>query len=141
MGELEATPKHALSAPRVLSLFLFRVIIERLHLPPVTAMSDPSDTVDSYLAERFKIGLEQVLVDASVGKTAPGLAGTVEVTCRERGCYHYRDRGRVAPQRPERHARLLAPRFSRSIAFFRPPAPSGNPDFRNAGKGSGSCCC
>jgi len=58
-------------------------------------MTDPSAAVDSYLAERFKIGLEQVLVDASVGKMAPGLAGTVEVTCRERGCFHYPDRGRA----------------------------------------------
>jgi hypothetical protein len=56
-------------------------------------MTDPSDAVDAYLAERFKVGLEQVLLDASAGHASPTLDGTVTVTCRERGRFLYADRG------------------------------------------------
>jgi hypothetical protein len=56
-------------------------------------MTDPSDAVDAYLAERFKVGLEQVLVDASSGRISASLAGAVEVDCRERNRFRYEDRG------------------------------------------------
>jgi hypothetical protein len=56
-------------------------------------MSDPSDAVDTYLAERFKIGLEQTLVDASSGTIAPALVGAVQITCREKSHFSYQDRG------------------------------------------------
>lgn len=56
-------------------------------------MADLSDTIDTLLAERFKVGLEQVIVDASRGVTAPALLGTVEITCRINGRFRYQDRG------------------------------------------------
>jgi len=56
-------------------------------------MIDPSDAVDAYLSERFQVGLEQVIVDASIGRATPTLDGTVSVTCRERGRFAYADRG------------------------------------------------
>jgi len=56
-------------------------------------MIDPSDAVDAYLAERFKVGLEQVLVDASSGQISAALAGAVEVNCRERNRFRFEDRG------------------------------------------------
>jgi hypothetical protein len=56
-------------------------------------VTDPSDAVEAYLAERFKVGLEQVLLDASIGRVTPTLDGTVAVTCRERGRFAYADRG------------------------------------------------
>ncbi|HLZ67875.1 MAG TPA: hypothetical protein VKQ29_16745 [Aliidongia sp.] len=56
-------------------------------------MSDPSDAVDTYLAERFKIGLEQVLLDASAGRLAPGLSGIVDVACNQINHWRYADRG------------------------------------------------
>ena len=56
-------------------------------------MPDPSDTVDTYLAERFKVGLEQTLVDASRGSMPAALVGAVDVTSRERNRFRYEDRG------------------------------------------------
>ena len=56
-------------------------------------MGDPSDAVDTYLVERFKTGLEQVIVDASRGVTVPALLGIVAITCRINGRFRYQDRG------------------------------------------------
>ena len=58
-------------------------------------MVDEFDAVDVYLSERFQIGLEQVLVDASVDRLAPELVGTVEIACQETGCFQCSDGGKV----------------------------------------------
>jgi len=60
---------------------------------PSSPSSSPDDIVDAYLADRFKIGLEQVIVDASRGVMSAALTGTVEITCRINGRFRYEDRG------------------------------------------------
>jgi hypothetical protein len=56
-------------------------------------MPDSSDAVDTYLVARFRIGLEQVLLDASSGYQSPLLAGNVETVCNQMNRWRYADRG------------------------------------------------
>jgi hypothetical protein len=42
-------------------------------------MAEPSDVVDSYLASRYRTGLEQVLLDATGGYVTPAVAAVVDV--------------------------------------------------------------
>jgi len=42
-------------------------------------MTSPSDAVDAYLSNRFRIGLEQLLLDATDGRMPVILQGVVEV--------------------------------------------------------------
>jgi hypothetical protein len=56
-------------------------------------MPDSSDAVDAYLVARFRIGLEQVLLDASSGYQSPPLAGNVETVCKQINHRRYADRG------------------------------------------------
>jgi len=58
-------------------------------------MPDSSDVVDRYLSDRFSIGLEQVIVEASKGALPAILAGAVEVSLNQRGRYDYADRGQA----------------------------------------------
>lgn len=58
-------------------------------------MPDSSDVVDRYLADRFQIGLEQTIVEASKGAVPAILAGAVEVTLTQQGRYDYADRGQA----------------------------------------------
>jgi hypothetical protein len=59
-------------------------------------MRDASDAVDAYLTNRFGFGLERVLADASAGRQAPCLAGSVTVACDPLGTCHYEDGGSSA---------------------------------------------
>jgi hypothetical protein len=56
-------------------------------------MRDASDPVDAYLSNRFGLGLEQVLTDASVGRQAACLTGSVSVACDPVGTFEYEDGG------------------------------------------------
>jgi hypothetical protein len=42
-------------------------------------MTEPSDAVDAYLSNRFKIGLEQLVLDATDGRMPAIVQGVVEV--------------------------------------------------------------
>ena len=44
-------------------------------------MVDPSAAVDAYLVNQFGIGLEQVLLAATVGELPPGLSAVVTISC------------------------------------------------------------
>src|SRR5260370_16581167 len=59
-------------------------------------MRDASDAVDAYLTNRFGIGLERLLADATSGGPAPALAGSVTVACDPVGAFDYEDRGTSA---------------------------------------------
>lgn len=56
-------------------------------------MRDASDAVNAYLASRFGLGLEQLLVDATAGRQAPALAESVAVACDPVGTFDYEDGG------------------------------------------------
>src|SRR5258707_12862294 len=59
-------------------------------------MPDASDAVDAYLPNRFGIGLERLLADATSGGPAPALAGSVPFACDPVGAFDYEDRGTSA---------------------------------------------
>jgi hypothetical protein len=56
-------------------------------------MRDASDAVDAYLTIRFGFGLERLLADASGGRHAPALSGSVAVVCDPVGTFAYEDGG------------------------------------------------
>jgi hypothetical protein len=49
--------------------------------------------VDAYLSNRFGIGLERLLADATLGRRPPALARSVEIACDPVGAYAYADGG------------------------------------------------
>ncbi len=59
-------------------------------------MRDASDAVDAYLTNRFGFGLERLLADASSGRQAACLAGSVAVACDPVGTFDYEDGGTSA---------------------------------------------
>jgi hypothetical protein len=59
-------------------------------------MRDASDAVDAYLTNRFGFGLERLLADASGGRPAACLAGSVTVACDPVGIFDYEDGGSSA---------------------------------------------
>jgi hypothetical protein len=59
-------------------------------------MRDASDAVDAYLTNRFGIGLERLLADATSGGPAPALARWVTVACDPVGAFDYEDGGTSA---------------------------------------------
>lgn len=59
-------------------------------------MRDASDAVDAYLTNRFGIGLERLLAEATSGRPAPALAGSVTVACDPVGAFDYEDGGTSA---------------------------------------------
>ncbi|MDB5408139.1 MAG: hypothetical protein JWL84_3051 [Rhodospirillales bacterium] len=56
-------------------------------------MRDASEPIDSYLINRFGVGLERVLLDASAGLANPVLAGSVRTACDPVGAFTYEDGG------------------------------------------------
>jgi hypothetical protein len=56
-------------------------------------MRDASDVVNAYLTGRFGFGLERLLADATAGRPAPALAGSVIVACDPVGGFEYEDGG------------------------------------------------
>jgi hypothetical protein len=54
---------------------------------------DASNAVNAYLNSRFGLGLEQLLADATIGRPAPSLAGSVTVACDPLGSFDYEDGG------------------------------------------------
>ena len=56
-------------------------------------MRDASEAVDSYLTNRFGIGLEALLADATKGGRMAGLAGAVDIACDPVGAFSYEDGG------------------------------------------------
>jgi hypothetical protein len=56
-------------------------------------MTEPSEIVDVYLASRFKIGLEQLVLDASGGRIPPILRDVVEVELQQVDHRRYPDGG------------------------------------------------
>jgi hypothetical protein len=56
-------------------------------------MRDAADAVDAYLTNRFGFGLERLLADASGGRHAPTLAGSVAVVCDPVGSFDYENGG------------------------------------------------
>jgi len=59
--------------------------------PPAPRRAD--DIVDAYLDQRFGVGLEQVLLDATAGRLTAGLAGVVTFEVRHLSRWPYADRG------------------------------------------------
>src|SRR5438445_12331391 len=59
-------------------------------------MRDASDAVDAYLTNRFGIGLERLLAEATSGGPASALAGSVTVACDPVGAFDYEDGGTSA---------------------------------------------
>src|SRR5258708_11639259 len=59
-------------------------------------MRDASDAVDGYLTNRFGIGLERLLAEATSGDPASTLAGSVTVACDPVGAFDYEDGGTSA---------------------------------------------
>lgn len=56
-------------------------------------MRDASNAVNAYLSNRFGLGLEQVLADATTGRPAPALAGSITIACDPVGGFDYEDGG------------------------------------------------
>lgn len=54
---------------------------------------DPSDAVDRYLAARFGVGLEQLLLDAACRRTTAALAGAVTLFAARTDRVEHRDGG------------------------------------------------
>jgi hypothetical protein len=59
-------------------------------------MRDASDAVDAYLTNRFGIGLEWLLAEATSGVPASALAASVTVACDPVGAFDYEDGGTSA---------------------------------------------
>jgi hypothetical protein len=59
-------------------------------------MRDASEAIDAYLTNRFGIGLERLLADATSHGPAPALAGSVTVACDPVGAFDYEDGGTSA---------------------------------------------
>src|SRR5260370_41248327 len=59
-------------------------------------MRGASDAVDAYLTTGFGFGLERLLADASNGRPAACLAGSVAVACDPVGTFDYEDGGTSA---------------------------------------------
>ncbi len=56
-------------------------------------MRDASEAVDAYLVNRFGIGLEALLADATKGGRMAALAGSVDIACDPVGAFSYEDGG------------------------------------------------
>ncbi len=56
-------------------------------------MRDASDAVDAYLTNRFGIGLERLLADATAGRRDPAMVRSVEIVCDPVGTFSYEDGG------------------------------------------------
>jgi hypothetical protein len=56
-------------------------------------MRDASDAVDAYLLNRFGIGLERLLADATAGRRDPAMGRSVEIACDPVGTFSYEDGG------------------------------------------------
>ena len=56
-------------------------------------MAEASDVVDSYLASRYRTGLEQVLLDATGGRVTPTVAAVVDVTSERFETWRHPDGG------------------------------------------------
>ena len=67
------------------------MIVARSPLGPI--MRDASDAVDAYLTNRFGIGLERLLTDATSGRRNPATIRSVEIACDPVGCFTYEDGG------------------------------------------------
>jgi hypothetical protein len=59
-------------------------------------MRDASDAVNAYLTGRFGFGLETLLADATAGRLAPSLAGSITIACDPVGTFDYEDGGTSA---------------------------------------------
>jgi hypothetical protein len=59
-------------------------------------MRDASNAVDAYLTNRFGIGLERLLAEATSGGPAPVPAGSITVVCDPVGAFDYEDGGTSA---------------------------------------------
>ena len=56
-------------------------------------MIDASDSLDAYLRNRFGVGLERLLAQATAGRLAAPLLRSIEIVCDAVGCYDYEDGG------------------------------------------------
>jgi hypothetical protein len=56
-------------------------------------MRDAANAVDAYLTNRFGLGLEGLLADATAGKPPPRIARSVVVACDPVGFFAYEDGG------------------------------------------------
>ena len=93
------------------------------------------DVVDAYLSDRFNVGLEQVLLDATKGRVPPQLVGHVTADLKPDGDWLYSDGGlseffegdfvvagvtyRVRVETWSRPAAYVAP-FLTNVAKFEP---------------------
>src|ERR1700726_301108 len=59
----------------------------------VPIMRDASETVDAYLTNRFGIGLERLLTDATSGRPNRATSRAVEIACDPVGSFAYEDGG------------------------------------------------
>jgi hypothetical protein len=61
------------------------------HAVPI--MRDASEAVDAYLTNRFGIGLEVLLAEATAGRRDPATIRSVEIACDPVGSFAYEDGG------------------------------------------------